>query len=84
MLLFLVLFINNIIIASHINKNKKRKIEDLTIEELGEQPFYSSYIEKPTSRNSNIEELLGEQPFYSNYTKKPKSRNLDIGELLSE
>ena len=74
--------------ASHSNKNKKkkkRKIKDLTIEELlGEQPFYSSHIEKLKSRNSNIEELLREQPFYSSYIEKPKSRNLSIEESLSE
>ena len=74
--------------ASHSNKTKKRKkrrIKDLTIEELlGEQPFYSSHIEKLKSRNSNIEELLREQPFYSSYIEKPKSRNLSIEESLSE
>ena len=41
----LILFVDNIIMASHSNKNKKRKIKDLTIEELlREQPFYSSCI----------------------------------------
>ena len=40
----------------------KRKIKDLTIEKsLGEQPFYSSYIEKPKSRNLSIQELLSKQ-----------------------
>ena len=83
----LILFVNNIIMASHSNKNKNKKIKinNLTIEKLlGEQPFYSSYIEKPKSRNSSIEELLGEQPLCSRYIEKPKSRNLSIGELLSE
>ena len=51
---------------------------------MREQPFHSSYVEKPKSRNSSIEELLGEQPFYSSYIEKPKSRNLIIEELLSE
>ena len=37
--------------ASDSNKNKI-KIKDLTTEELlGEQPFYSSYFEKPNSKN---------------------------------
>ena len=72
--------------ASHSNKNKKnkkRKIKDLTTEELlGEQPFYSSYIEKPKSRNSSIEELLREQPFYKAPIKKQKSKKLPNQELL--
>ena len=65
---------NNIIKASHCNENKinrKRKIKDLTIEELlGKQPFYSSYIEKPKSRNLSIEELLGENRFCSSNIEK--------------
>ena len=72
--------------ASHSNKNKKkkkRKIKDLTIEELlGEQPFYSSYIEKPKSRNSNIEELLSEQPFYKALIEKPSRKKLSNLQLL--
>ena len=69
----------------HSNKNKKRKIKDLTTEELlGEQLFYSSYIEEPKSRNSNIEELLGEQPFHNSYIEKPKFRNWSIEELFSK
>ena len=72
--------------ASHSNKNKKnkkRKIKDLTTEELlGEQPFYSSYIEKPKSRNSSIEELLREQLFYKAPIKKQKSKKLPNQELL--
>ena len=49
--MFLVLFVNNIITASDSNKNKI-KIKDLTTKELlGEQPFYSSYIDKRNSRN---------------------------------
>ena len=72
--------------ASHSNKNKKnkkRKIKDLTTEELlGEQPFYSNYIEKPKSRNSSIEELLREQPFYKAPIKKQKSKKLPNQELL--
>ena len=37
--------------ASDSNKNKI-KIKDLTTEELlGKQPFYSSYFEKPNSKN---------------------------------
>ena len=72
---------NNIIKASNCNENKrktnrKRKIKDLTIEELlGKQPFYSSYIEKPKSRNLSIEELLGENPFCSSNIEK---KNLKI------
>ena len=51
-LLIFKTFLNNIIMASHSNKNKKRKIKDLTTEEfLCEQPFHSCYIEKPKSRN---------------------------------
>ena len=72
--------------ASHSNKNKKskkRKIKDLTTEELlSEQPFYSNYIEKPKSRNSSIEELLREQPFYKAPIKKQKSKKLSNQELL--
>ena len=55
-LLIFKTFLNNIITTSHSNKNKKWKIKDLITEELlREQPFYSSYIEKPRSRNLNIE-----------------------------
>ena len=61
---------------SKLKKNRKRKIKDLTIEELfGKQPFYSSYIEKPKSRNLSIEELLGENPFCSSNIEK---KNLKI------
>ena len=42
---------------------------------LGEQPFYSCYIEKPKSRNWSIEELLGEQPFLVVILK---NKNLEI------
>ena len=72
--------------ASHSNKTKKRKkrkIKDLTIEELlGEQPFYSSYIEKPKSRNLSIEESLSEQPFYKAPIEKPSRKKLNYLELL--
>ena len=65
-------------------KKKIKKIKDLTTEESGEQPSYSSCTEKPKSRNSSIEELLSKQPFYFSYIEKPKSRNLIMEKLLSE
>ena len=55
----------------------KRKIKDLTIEKsLGEQPFYSSYIEKPKSRNLSIQELLSEQPYFKQTIKKTKRKKI--------
>ena len=74
-LLIFKTFLNNIIMASHSNKNKKWKIKDLITEELlREQPFYSSYIEKPKSRNLSIEELLSEQPFCKQPIKTKKRK----------
>ena len=62
--------------ASHSNKKKKkkkRKIKDLTIEELlGEQRFYSSYIEQPKSKNLSIKEVLRQHPFYKQPKKNQK------------
>ena len=62
--------------------NEKRKIKDLTTEESGEQPSYSSCTEKPKSRNLIMEELLGEQPFYKEPIKKTKRKKLSNLELL--
>ena len=66
--------------------NEKRKIKDLTTEESGEQPSYSSCTEKPKSRNLIMEELLGEQPFYKEPIKKKKKRkqlsNLELLQVL--
>ena len=54
---------------------------------MSEQHFYSSYIEKPKSRNLSIEELLSKQPFYKQPIKKPKRKrkklsNLELLEVL--
>ena len=61
--------------ASHSNKKKqeKKKLKDLTIEELlGEQRFYSSYTEQPKSRNLSIKEVLRQHPFYKQPKKNQK------------
>ena len=63
--------------ASHSNKKnkEKKKIKDLTIEELlGEQRFYGSYIEQPKSKNLSIKEVLRQHPFYKQPIKKPKRK----------
>ena len=62
--------------SSNSNKNKKRKIKDLTIEDLlREKPFYKAPTERQKNNKLTNQELLQVLPFYDSVgiTKKDRA-----------
>ena len=94
-LLFLnFLFVNNIIIASHIkNASKQHPFYGKTVKSrikefsnaklLSELPFFEK-PKKAKIKQLTIKKLLQEQPFYKQPIKKPRIEKLSDQELLRE
>ena len=91
---FKLLFVNNIIMASHIKnllkqlpfygRTVKPKIKKFTSAELlSELPFFEKSI-KAKIKQLSTKKLLQEQPFYKQSIKKPRIKKMKNYELLRE